>query len=472
MSGAKSRFVVSADWVEQQLGTNGFRVIDAAWYLPAHGRNGAAEYAEGHIPGAVFFDQDVIADHTTGLPHSLPSPDYFAEEIGKLGIAENDTIVVCDGPGFFSAPRVWWMLRTMGAENVYVLDGGIDGWKVEGRPLETDLPEPEPTTFTPRFRANRVTGFAEMRAVVETGVRQVVDARGAGRFTGDEAEPRAGMRSGHMPGARNLPATSLSANGRFHDLATLKRMIDEAGIDLSQPVVTSCGSGVTAAVVTLALESLGHSDNSLYDGSWSEWGARSDTAVVTGPATPVEREDRQPLKTRITRLEMTSAPKNSLPVPANIQTALMSVQDIPLSYYRYLYRQVGKRWHWYERLRMSDAELSDILNSPKVSVTVLYVNGAPAGFFELNKINDDLAELSYFGLFEHALGMGIGKWFLLQALYAAWQGNPKKVTVTTNTLDHPRALQLYQMMGFSPVGTSEAWVPPMSDAELLMALDR
>ncbi|MGI2032370.1 3-mercaptopyruvate sulfurtransferase [Rhizobium panacihumi] len=472
MSGAKSRFVVSANWVEKQLGTRGFRVIDAAWYLPAHGRNGAAEYAGGHIPGAVFFDQDVIADHTTGLPHSLPSPEYFAEEIGKLGISEHDTIVVHDGPGFFSAPRVWWMLRTMGAENVYVLDGGLDGWKAENRPLETDLPEPVPTTFTPHFRQRRVTSFSEMRAVVDSGVRQVVDARGAGRFTGDEAEPRAGMRSGHMPGARSLPATSLSANGHFHDLATLKRMMDGAGIDLSQPVVTSCGSGVTAAVITLALESLGHTDNSLYDGSWSEWGSRSDTNIVTGPAEPIARDEAQPLKAHITRLEMTAAPKNSLPIPANIQTALMSVQDMPLSYYRYLYRQVGKRWHWYERLRMSDAELSEILHSPKVSVTVLYVNGAPAGFFELNKLNDDLVELSYFGLFERAIGMGIGKWFLVQALYAAWQDNPKKVTVNTNTLDHPRALQLYQMMGFSPVGTSEAWVPPMSDAELLMALDR
>lgn len=471
MSGAKSRFVVSADWVEKHLGTKGFRVIDAAWYLPAHGRNGAAEYADGHIPGAVFFDQDVIADHNTGLPHSLPSPDFFAEEMGKLGISTTDTIVVHDGPGFFSAPRVWWMLRTMGAENVFVLGGGLDGWKSDSRPLETDLPDPVPTLFSPEFRQRRVTGFAEMRAIVETGVKQVVDARGSGRFTGDEAEPRAGMRSGHMPNARNLPATSLSANGHLHDLATLKRMVEDAGIDLSQPIITSCGSGVTAAVITLALESLGHTDNSLYDGSWSEWGSRSDTPVVTGAAEPVLRDDPQPLKAHVTRLEMTSAPRTSLPIPANIQTALMSTQDIPLSFYRYLYRQVGKRWHWYERLRMSDTELSEILKNPKVSVTVLYVNGAPAGFFELNALNDELVELSYFGLFEHALGMGIGKWFLLQALYAAWQGNPQKVTVTTNTLDHPRALQLYQMMGFSPVGTSEAWVPPMSEAELLVALD-
>lgn len=173
------------------------------------------------------------------------------------------------------------------------------------------------------------------------------------------------------------------------------------------------------------------------------------------------------LTARVTQLEMTAPPKTSLPVPANIQTAIIRAPDIPLHYYRYLYRQVGKRWHWYARLRMNDDQLAAILNDPRVSVTILYVNGAPAGFFELFKQTSETTELSYFGLFERAIGLGIGKWFLLQALYAAWQDNPTKVTVTTNTLDHPRALQLYQMMGFSPVSTYEALVPPMTDAELL-----
>lgn len=179
----------------------------------------------------------------------------------------------------------------------------------------------------------------------------------------------------------------------------------------------------------------------------------------------------QPLQTRVTRLEMTAPPKASLPVPVNIQTAIMRVPDIPLHYYRYLYRQVGKRWNWFERLRMTDDALSAIVHAPTVSVTVLYVDGAPAGFFELAKQADDVTELSYFGLFERALGLGIGKWFLLQALYAAWQGNPSKLVVTTNTLDHPRALQLYQMMGFSPVSTHEAEVLPMTEAEISKALD-
>ncbi|CCF19274.1 Thiosulfate sulfurtransferase (fragment) [Pseudorhizobium banfieldiae] len=178
-----------------------------------------------------------------------------------------------------------------------------------------------------------------------------------------------------------------------------------------------------------------------------------------------------PLTAHVTQLEMTSPPKASLPVPVNLQTAIIRAPEIPLHYYRYLYRRVGKRWHWYQRLRLPDEELAAIIHDPRVSVTVLYVNGAPAGFFELRKADEGVVELSYFGLFEWAIGLGIGKWFLLQALYAAWQDDPRKVTVTTNTLDHPRALQLYQMMGFSPVATYDALVQPMSSAELLTVLD-
>lgn len=178
-----------------------------------------------------------------------------------------------------------------------------------------------------------------------------------------------------------------------------------------------------------------------------------------------------PLKAHVTQLEMTAPPRASIAVPVNIQTAIIRAPEIPLHYYRYLYRQVGKRWHWYKRLKLSDEQLVTAIHAPGVSVTVLYVNGAPAGFFELAEKDDRVVELSYFGLFERAIGLGIGKWFLSQALYAAWRSNPEKVTVTTNTLDHPRALQLYQMMGFSPVSTFEALVAPMTDAELLKVLD-
>ncbi|MDB5525659.1 MAG: sseA [Rhizobium sp.] len=282
MADDRSAFVVSADWVENNLGAPEFRVLDAAWYLPAQNRNGAEEYAAGHIPGAVFFDQDVISDHSTGLPHAIPSPEYFATEVGKIGIAETDTIVVHDGPGIFTAPRVWWLFRTMGAKNVYVMDGGLDGWKKEGRPLTADLPEPKPATFRAHFDPSRVTTLEAMKDIVARGTRQIADARSAGRFAGTDPEPRAGLRSGHMPGAKSLPSGVFSENGHFKSLSDLRRTIEDAGIDLSRPVVTSCGSGITAAIITLALTSLGHSDNTLYDGSWSEWGGRDDTPAVTG----------------------------------------------------------------------------------------------------------------------------------------------------------------------------------------------
>jgi thiosulfate/3-mercaptopyruvate sulfurtransferase len=282
MAEEKSPFVVSADWVEKNLGAPEFRVVDAAWYLPAQKRNGAEEYAAGHIPGAVFFDQDVIADHSSGLPHTIPSPEMFGAEVGKMGIADTDTIVVHDGPGVATAPRVWWLFRVMGARKVYVMDGGLDGWKREGRPVTTDLPEPAPAVFRAHFDPSKVTSLEAMKDIVTRGTRQIADARSAGRFSGVDPEPRAGLRSGHMPGAKSLPATGFSADGKFKSLPELRKVFHQAGIDLARPVVTSCGSGVTAAVVTLALASLGHTDNTLYDGSWSEWGGRDDTAVVKG----------------------------------------------------------------------------------------------------------------------------------------------------------------------------------------------
>lgn len=282
MTAARSKFIVTPGWVQKQLGAPKFRIVDASWYLPAQNRNGAAEYAAGHIPGAVFYDQDAIADHSTGLPHSIPSPEEFALAVEKLGISDTDTIVFYDGPGIFTAPRAWWLFRTMGAKNVYVMDGGLDGWKKEGRPLETDLPEPLPGHFRPQFNAAAVTSFDAMHGIVSSGSRQIADARGAGRFTGEEPEPRAGMRSGHMPGARSMPSGIFSIDGRLKDLDALKATFENAGIDLSAPIVTTCGSGITAAIITLALHSLGHENNTLYDGSWSEWGSRDDTPVVTG----------------------------------------------------------------------------------------------------------------------------------------------------------------------------------------------
>jgi thiosulfate/3-mercaptopyruvate sulfurtransferase len=277
-----SPFTVDADWLEKRLGQPGISIVDASWYLPAQKRDARAEYQAAHIPGAVFLDQDGVSDPDSKLPHTLATPQYFAQFVGGLGISADDTIVVYDGPGFFSAPRAWWMFRVMGVFQVYILDGGFDRWKAAGRPVTAEQTKVAPCVFHVDFDAARVASLADMRHIVEDGAVQIADARSPGRFAGTEPEPRAGVRSGHMPGARNLPSSALSENGELLPKSRLKKVVKEAGIDLSKPVVTSCGSGITAAAITLALETLGHADNRLYDGSWTEWGGRTDTPVATG----------------------------------------------------------------------------------------------------------------------------------------------------------------------------------------------
>lgn len=279
-----TEFFVSTEWLAKHLNDPGLSVVDGSWYLPAQGRNAKAEFEAGHIPRAVFFDHDSVVQPGSSLPHTLPSPEVFATFAGSMGISQNDTIIVYDGPGLFSAPRVWWMFRIMGARDVRILEGGIDRWTAEGR-FVTDKPTRiAACLFETDFDAARVASLDEMVAIVETGSAQVADARPSGRFEGVDPEPRAGMRGGHMPGARNVPALSLGRDGALLAPDELRAAFEGAGIDLSKPIVTSCGSGVTAAVLALALETLGHSDTRLYDGSWTEWGGRQDTPVVTGKA--------------------------------------------------------------------------------------------------------------------------------------------------------------------------------------------
>lgn len=277
-----SLFTVSSAWLEERLGQPGLSIVDASWYLPAQGRDAKAEYEAGHIPGAVFFDQDAVVDPDSDLPHALPDAATFQRHASAMGISESDTIIVYDGPGLFSAPRVWWMFRVMGAKDVRVLEGGLDGWRAEGRALTNEPTRIAPTVFNASFDDTRVADIKTVRGVVEDGSAQIADARPAGRFTGEDPEPRTGMRSGHMPGARNVPASALSRDGRLLATEELRALFAQAGLDLERPVVTSCGSGVTAAVITLALETVGHTNNRLYDGSWSEWGGREDTPVATG----------------------------------------------------------------------------------------------------------------------------------------------------------------------------------------------
>lgn len=275
-----SPFVVDFDWLEGKIGTPGVAIVDASWYLPAQKRDARKEYDAGHIPGAVFFDQDLVVEPDSEVPHTLPSPGVFAQFAGSMGISADDTIVVYDGPGMFSAPRVWWMVRIMGARQVFVLDGGFDRWKADGRPVTDEPTKIAPSFFETDFDEGRVARLDDMRALLGNG--QIADARPVGRFAGTDPEPRQGVRSGHMPGAVNVPAAGLSREGKLLPVNELRDLFQEKGVNLGEPVVTSCGSGVTAAVITLALESVGHTDNKLYDGSWTEWGGRSDTPVETG----------------------------------------------------------------------------------------------------------------------------------------------------------------------------------------------
>lgn len=278
----RSRWFVTTDWLAQHLDDPSVIVLDSSWFLPTAGRDAAAEYRNGHIPGAVFFDIDKISDQSSTLPHMLPNARDFARMVGELGVADGMKIVVYDSSGLFSAARVWWSFRVFGAPDVVILEGGLPQWVAEGRSLESGPGrERSAKTFTAKFNPKMVSDMTDVSARIAAGKGQVIDGRPADRFYGKAPEPREGVPSGHIPGSLSVPSSEFVAGGKLKDDADLALLFEKAGVDLNRPVVTSCGSGIAAATLSLAAEILGAEDVALYDGAWTEWAGHKKGPIAT-----------------------------------------------------------------------------------------------------------------------------------------------------------------------------------------------
>jgi thiosulfate/3-mercaptopyruvate sulfurtransferase len=278
--------LVSTEWLAEHLKDANVRLLDATFKLPGILPLPKDDYLAAHIPGAVYFDVDAVSDHSNPLPHMFPSAEQFGRDAGGLGVSNADTVVIYDAGGWVAAPRAWWMFLSYGHRDVRILNGGLKKWRAEGRPVESGEVKAKPATFKASYDARRVRSIEQMIANVANRAEQVIDARAADRFEGRAVEPRAGIRSGHIPGALNLPYNNLfdAATGTMKPLDDLRKAFAGAGVDTAKPIVTSCGSGVSAAVLTLALYRIGVEDTALYDGSWSEWGKADGPALATGPA--------------------------------------------------------------------------------------------------------------------------------------------------------------------------------------------
>lgn len=275
-----STSLVSTAWLEQHLSAPDIRIVDATWHMPSQGRNARAEYEDCHIQAAVFFDIDEISDQNSPYPHMLPPMEKFVSHMRKLGLGDGSRIIIYDNSDYHSAARVWWMLRVFGHKDCAVLDGGLKKWLAEGRPIEDLPPPPRERHFTARFDQTQIRHMDQVQAMTQRKNTQIIDARSPERFSGQVEEPRAGLRAGHIPGSRNLHYARLyNEDGTMKDAGALRQLFSTIDVDLNAPITTSCGSGVTACALALALDQLGHADVSVYDGSWSQWGAQDDTAI-------------------------------------------------------------------------------------------------------------------------------------------------------------------------------------------------
>jgi len=281
MSYTNDNALVDTAWVAAHLDDPKVRIVDASWHLPPTGRNGHDEYREAHIPGAIYFDIDAISDPDTTLPHMMPTAEAFSAAVGGLGIANNHRVIAYDSEGLFSAPRVWWMLRAFGHDNVAVMTGGFRIWKSEGRPVSDEPPTPSATEFNAQLNTDMVRSLAQMHANMDSGGELVLDARAANRFAGTEPEFRPGVRPGHIPGSGNLPYSEIvdAEAGAFVSSGDLRNAFDTHGATGTQPITTTCGSGLTACILGLGLHLIGRDNWAVYDGSWTEWGGSEDTPI-------------------------------------------------------------------------------------------------------------------------------------------------------------------------------------------------
>lgn len=436
--------------------------VDASWHMPDSGRSAKGEYIYSHLPGAVFFDIDTISNRRSGLPHMLPTEKAFAEAVGKLGISNTHRLIIYDSHGLFSAARVWWMFRTFGHKHCAILDGGLPVWKKMGKPLEKSKPKRLPTHYNATFIPRNVASASEIcenLALPKKKRKHIIDARSPERFYGWEPEPRPGLRSGHIPDSHHLHYREIldPDTGKVRSKTVLKTLFKQAGISPTDPAITSCGSGVTAAVIGFVLHLLGNTQWQLYDGSWAEWGQYNPEGNNLPVALDISERTGFTLPQLITRdvtfthLEMAAPPTTKMPsLPRRHKMALMKIDVPTLDFYRYLFVRVGRKWHWTERLVLPDDIVTKLITSKHVEIYALYVNGVPAGFAELDFKTMPRARLAYFGLMPEFIGLGLGHYFLRAAITIAWQRTPDSLWVSTNSNDHPRALALYQKVGFTP----------------------